>query len=350
MPLVSVIVPVYNVAPYLRCCLDSLCAQTLKDIEIICVNDGSTDASPQILEEYASRDKRIRVIHQANGGLSAARNAGLAVVQSPYIGFVDSDDWIAPQTYQVATEIFLQDSELDVVCWGISKWMINNGAWEEKGNWHPVFQEELAVEGKTILSQKIKTGVHMRVCNKLYRTAIIQDKNITFTEKQLYEDNAFWIKYAVWAKTGYFIREPYYYYRIARPGSIMTETKKQPVDTIFLPIFQDMYDYCLSCGIVEKNSVLLSEMLARMIHNGLIYSSDEAAFLKCAREFIESYAHLPDNEAGTLGYLRKGKSFVRFSPLSAMEKILSLTNASAGSKKVFRILGLEFAFDRKRKR
>lgn len=189
-------VPVYNVAPYLRCCLDSLCAQTLKDIEIICVNDGSTDASPQILEEYASRDNRIRVIHQKNGGLSAARNAGLAVVQSPYIGFVDSDDWIAPQTYQVATEILLQDSELDFVCWGISTGMISNGAWEGKEDWYPVSWDKLETEGKVVLSQKMKAYTRAYVWNKLYKTAIMQDKNITFTEKQLYEDNAFWIKYA----------------------------------------------------------------------------------------------------------------------------------------------------------
>ncbi|MCM1512671.1 MAG: hypothetical protein NC112_06145 [Oxalobacter formigenes] len=96
--------------------------------------------------------------------------------------------------------------------------------------------------------------------------------------------------------------------------------------------------------------MLLSKMLCKMIHFGLSYSSDEAAFFKYAKKFIESYVHLPDNEAGTLGYLRKGKHFVRFYPLSKMEKILSLTNASAGSKKVFRILGLEFAFDRKHKR
>ncbi|MCM1512670.1 MAG: glycosyltransferase [Oxalobacter formigenes] len=225
MPLVSVIVPVYNVGPYLRRCMDSLCAQTLQDIEIICINDGSTDISPQILEEYASSDKRIRVIHQENRGLSAARNAGLAVVQSPYIAFVDSDDWIAPQTYQVATEIFLKDSELDFVSYGTSVWMIDDGEWKVKENWHPIFKEELAIEGKASLSQEIKADIRVRVWNKLYKTAIIQDKNITFTEKQLFEDNAFWIKYAAWANTGYFIQEPYYCYRIARPNSIMTEKK-----------------------------------------------------------------------------------------------------------------------------
>lgn len=350
MPLVSVIVPVYNVAPYLRCCLDSLCAQTLQDIEIICVNDGSTDESPQILEEYASRDNRLRVIHQANGGLSAARNAGLAVVQSPYIGFVDSDDWIAPQTYQIATEILLEDSELDFVCWGIRTGMISDGAWEGKEDWHPVDWDKLEIEGKVFLSQKMKAYTRAYVWNKLYKTAIMQDKNIAFTEKQPYEDNAFWIKYAAWAKTGYFIREPYYYYHIARPLSITTETKikKRPVDTIFLPIFQDIYDYYSSYNMVERNGVLLSEMLARMIFRGFVYSNDESDFLKGARKFIANYAHLPDNEAGTLDALRKNKSIVRFFPLSAIEKILSVTNV--GSRKVFRILGLEFAFDRKRER
>ena len=286
MSLISVIVPVYNVAPYLRRCLDSLCAQTFSDIEIICVNDGSTDESPQILEEYANRDQRIQVIHQENGGLSAARNAGLAVVRSPYIAFVDSDDWIAPQVYQVAAEIFLKDKELDFVCWGISTGTISNSAWEVKENWHPVSWDKLETEGKVVLSQKMKVYTRAYVWNKLYKTAIIQDKNITFTEKQLYEDNAFWIKYAAWANTGYFIKDCYYYYRIARPASITTVTKKAPVNTIFLPIFQDIYDYYRSYSMVENNNVLLSEMLIKMISLGIDYSSDEAAFFKCASRFI----------------------------------------------------------------
>ena len=92
-PLVSVIVPIYKVEPYLRRCLDSIVKQTYTNLEIILVDDGSPDGCPQICDEYAARDKRIIVIHKKNGGLSDARNAGLDICKGEYISFVDSDDW-----------------------------------------------------------------------------------------------------------------------------------------------------------------------------------------------------------------------------------------------------------------
>lgn len=92
--LISVIIPVYNVEKYLRECLDSVLAQTYTNLEILLVDDGSTDGSGAICDEYAGKDSRIRVIHQENGGLSAARNAGLRAAKGSYIEFVDSDDWI----------------------------------------------------------------------------------------------------------------------------------------------------------------------------------------------------------------------------------------------------------------
>lgn len=94
MSRISVIIPVYNVAPYLRQCLDSVINQTLTDLEIICVNDGSTDNSLEILNEYATRDSRIKIVNKKNGGLNSARNEGLQQVSSPYFIIVDADDWI----------------------------------------------------------------------------------------------------------------------------------------------------------------------------------------------------------------------------------------------------------------
>ena len=99
-PVVSVIIPIYNTEKYLPDCLDSVCAQTLRDIEIICVNDGSTDNSAAILAEYAQKDDRIRVITQKNAGELAARNTGITASSGKWLGFVDSDDAVEPEMYQ----------------------------------------------------------------------------------------------------------------------------------------------------------------------------------------------------------------------------------------------------------
>lgn len=109
MPFISIIIPVYDVELYLHRCIDSILAQSLQDFELILVDDGSPDNSPAICNEYANRDSRIHVIHQKNGGLSAARNAGInwcfANSQSEWLTFVDSDDWIHPQMLQTLVEI-----------------------------------------------------------------------------------------------------------------------------------------------------------------------------------------------------------------------------------------------------
>lgn len=101
----SIIVPVYKVEPYLRRCVDSILAQTFRDFEVILVDDGSPYNCGVVCDEYAAKDERVKVIHKANGGISSARNAGLDIAQGDYIGFVDSDDYIAPDMYETLLEL-----------------------------------------------------------------------------------------------------------------------------------------------------------------------------------------------------------------------------------------------------
>ena len=115
-PIVSVLVPVYNVEKYLPRCLESILQQTLSDIEVICVNDGSTDQSAQILENYAEIDKRIIVITKENGGLPSARNAALNKACGKYIGFVDSDDYIQPDMFEKLVNTAEKKSSDIVIC------------------------------------------------------------------------------------------------------------------------------------------------------------------------------------------------------------------------------------------
>ena len=115
-PLISVIIPVYNVEKYLRRCLDSVIAQTYQNLEIICVDDGSIDDSGKICDQYAVRDARIKVIHQENQGLSAARNRGLDAAEGEYIAFVDSDDYILEDMYKKMLDKLLDYSVDLCVC------------------------------------------------------------------------------------------------------------------------------------------------------------------------------------------------------------------------------------------
>lgn len=127
-PLISVIIPVYNVEPYLRRCLDSIIHNTYKNLEIICVNDGSTDHSLQILKEYAETDNRIRIIDKPNGGLPTARNAGIEIATGELVAHVDSDDWIHKQYFEVLVNTWeATDRKADVVMCGF----INTDSWME---------------------------------------------------------------------------------------------------------------------------------------------------------------------------------------------------------------------------
>lgn len=115
--LISVIVPVYKVEPYLRKCVESIQAQTYRNLEIILVDDGSPDSCGAICDELAVQDPRIRVIHKENGGLSSARNAGLEIARGEYIGFVDSDDWLEPEAYEWLLDMALSEN-VKLVCGG----------------------------------------------------------------------------------------------------------------------------------------------------------------------------------------------------------------------------------------
>ena len=113
-PLISIVIPVYNAEKYLAECLDSVCRQTLTDIEILCVNDGSADSSPVILRQYAEKDKRIRIMDQPNKGVSAARNAALPLAVGRYVWFIDADDMIESDSCRLLFEK-AEESGADIV-------------------------------------------------------------------------------------------------------------------------------------------------------------------------------------------------------------------------------------------
>ena len=127
-PKITIILPIYNTKCELERCLDSVLEQTYSNLEIICVDDGSTDGSEKILDDYAVRDKRIRAIHQENGGESKARNVGLQLMTGQYVGFLDCDDWIEPDMYESLLGIILS-KKADIVA---SSWYCDHENKSEK--------------------------------------------------------------------------------------------------------------------------------------------------------------------------------------------------------------------------
>lgn len=186
--LISVIIPVYNVEKYLRECLDSVCAQTYRNLEIICVDDGSTDASGEICDEYARSDARVRVIHQKNGAASAARNAGLDAAKGSYISFVDSDDIIHPRFIETLYE-GIQDTGAQIAACGYRRFTDGETPPEieyMREKWFIWTQKEAIVE-------LTKTSDHLRgefvtvPCNKLFARKLFQTLRFP-TDKQRDED------------------------------------------------------------------------------------------------------------------------------------------------------------------
>ena len=214
-PVISVIVPCYNVGEYVEKCLNSLVNQTFKDIEIICVNDGSTDNTPQILNDFAKRYSEIKVINQQNGGLSNARNTGIENARGKYIAFVDSDDWI--------NESFLENHYKTITKYGAD---ISAGTiirWRENYQKFRVhYTEEKVFE---TLEDKIKVCSVPKCCyvwNKLYKADLV--KNHKFTEGVYFEDMLWTPEILKNSEKLVTVCNADYYYRVNK-GSIV---KKRP--------------------------------------------------------------------------------------------------------------------------
>lgn len=213
-PLISIIVPIYNVEQYLCRCVDSLINQTYKDLEIILVDDGSPDRCGEICDEYAKRDDRIIVIHKRNGGLSEARNSGKEKSKGEYLMFIDSDDWIELDTCEVVVEIAMTH-DADMVPFGVRD-VYSNG---DSKDWLPFKSGLMGKEEcmSALIYNMHKYGIFNYACNKLYSRRLLE--NVEFLVGRVSEDHAFVYKLVHKANSIVVCNKVFYnYYR--RKGSI----------------------------------------------------------------------------------------------------------------------------------
>lgn len=226
---VSVIIPVYNVERYLVECLNSLIKQTLKDIEIICVDDGSTDNSLNILNEYKKRDKRIIVLQQKNLGAGVARNLGLKVAKGKYLSFLDSDDFFEKDMLELAYEQIEKDKS-DVVIFAAKQYndiskKTTEMPWSLRIEYLPKHNPFMPVEMEKYLFDSFQNWAW----NKLFRQDFIKNENIKFQEIKRTNDMAFVCLALAAASKISIIKKSFVYYRIATGISLQQTNDRSPL-------------------------------------------------------------------------------------------------------------------------
>lgn len=257
--LISVIVPVYNMEQYLERCVQSLCKQTYSELEIILVDDGSTDASPQMCDEYAREDERIKVIHKENGGLSDARNAGLAIATGAYIGFVDSDDWIEADMYEKMYYACVEQQAPLAIC-----------------RYAQIYQDRIVRAGNqrmTVFSKEELLRVYIcghddyviynSVWSKLFRRDLVDQ--MLFPVGRNSEDIMYTTKAFCKADKAVYIDACFYNYMLDRQDSIMNVKAEERMFRDEIPFWREHIAY-----ITEHASKELGDLAAYYFYRRLL--------------------------------------------------------------------------------
>lgn len=287
MPVVSVIIPLYDVEDYIGECLESALAQTLSDIEIICVDDGSPDRSASIVEKYMNKDSRISLIRKENGGLSSARNAALAVARGEFVYFLDSDDILEKETLQTLVDKARSES-LDVVYFNAVAFFESEKVRRDNVNYIDFYKRRGDYSG-------VKTGQSMfasmrenrefmpSVCLQLFRRSLIVDNGLRFYDGIIHEDNLFSFQTVILAKRVAYIDRPFYKRRV-RGNSTMTVKKSMKNVDGYLVSYAEMLAFMRGREVEKGAFDTLNDFLynsvfgnARHIYSSLDIKSEEAA-------------------------------------------------------------------------
>ena len=233
-PLLTVVIPVYNVEKYLKRCIESILIQGWKNYDILLVDDGSTDHSPQICDDYVKAYDFISVIHKENGGLSEARNTGISNAKGEYVYFPDLDDWIESSTFSDLAEV-IESDKYDIISFnrefvkGEDDLIVSD----------PVLTQ--VFEGKDAFVQMLKHSYITGFANdKIYRKSLFIDNNILFPSGKYYEDLGTNYKLFLSANKVYATNQKYYHYLIDNPDAITKSWNEQKLENM-ISFFKEIY-------------------------------------------------------------------------------------------------------------
>lgn len=260
-PLLSVIVPVYNVEKYLKRCLESILVQSWNDYEIILVDDGSTDSSAQICDLYAEKYEMIRVIHKENKGLSDTRNRGIEEASGEYVYFPDSDDWLEPNTFSELSDV-IEELTYDIISFN------REFVTSEEDKLISAKSRIQKLSGKQALLEMLKQSDVTGFANdKIYRKKLFLDNDIEFPVGKYYEDLGTNYKLFLKATKVYVTNQKYYHYLITNPDSITQSWNEQKLQDMF-GFYREIYYSPLIREKFEEHEI---EILQAFYINGLIH-------------------------------------------------------------------------------
>ncbi len=326
---ISIIIPIYNAEKYLPKCLDALINQTYKDIEIICINDGSTDNSLKILNQYSLQDKRIKVQTQANSGPAIARNLGLKIATGKYLMFCDSDDWYEPDMCEVMHKTIISQ-KVDVVVCGCH-------IIEEDDNGRP--QGELAYyqnkyEKLQDITPKLIKNTNVLLWNKIFKNSLIQRYNIKFPIGYMGEDSCFYWQYMSVAQTAYYLSDKLYNY-LRRGNSIMGQvfSKSGQVKYDTLYALEYYYKFLCSHKLQHQKSELFKDLYIENWHFCTSFMT-EKQYDKAYKIFKQFCETLPQEQAKQLKQIIKPHYALRIGNFKIME-FSSQKFIEEGSKQLY---------------
>ncbi|WP_292822505.1 glycosyltransferase [Methanobrevibacter sp.] len=354
----SIIIPVYNVEKYLEECLDSVLNQTLKETEIICIDDGSTDNSLNILKEYSKKDKRVKIITKENGGQASARNLGIKEAQGEYIAFVDSDDFIEPEMFE---KLYTKskDNKLDLAMCKIALYdneteEINTLAWYYMLGVFRDFKKDVFSHKDT---KEFTCEISVTPYNKIYKTSLIKDNNILFPEGLIFEDEKFFYDVYLRAKRVSIVDEFLYYYRTNRKGSTVDIAKESDY-TDLITIFKQIRETFKETKNYEDYKVLLANRfihleLSRFTQTSAKYKEKYFNLMKeDLNEVLEDQTindNLESNVKSRVSKILKAKNYEEFKKLDE-DKIFSVVMACYNAGKyldetINSLIGQNFSFE-----